>query len=737
MNPKPKLKNKLLVLALTLLAPIAAHATGVTWDSAHPINQAWALTNGNKTATSPNTGSFRGTPSPTSPSINGQFGTTAIPLNAKTYFEVTVGVVASSPCADSWAYLQSAFGIGVGEYGLIYGTGSGDTTAEGETFNPSTYTLYQYNRVVVQSQTNSGAIGNWISDPENDATGHFPSPSPIDAAPSFWHSGDVIGIAVDRVSNPNTVTFYHNGVHENGFGGTGTFNINGMANHTIYPILQSWWLKAPVATINGGATAFHEAIPSGYTALDGSAPTVPPVPTGLTAASGGNSHVQLNWNASSGATSYSVKRATVSGGPYTAIASPTTNSYNDTTAVNGTTYYYVVSAVNSVGASANSSQVSATPSGGTSTLPSGWTDTDIGGPSPAGSASYASGTFTLACGGVDIWGASDSFNYAYQTLSGDGTIIARVVSISGGDAAAKGGVMIRDTLAANSSHMSEFIASGASVQTLDRTTVGGTGGDADGISGPAAPYWVKMVRSGTSFSGFYSANGTTWTPTTTLTISMGTSVDIGLGVCSHVPGTLCTVKFDNVSITANSSLPSGWTDTDIGGPSPAGSASYASGTFTLACGGIDIWGATDQFNYTYQTVSGNCTVIARVVSITGGDTNAKGGVMIRNTLAANSSHMSEFIASVGAVQSLDRPTDGGTGGDADGITVPAGSYWVKMVRSGTSFSGFYSPDGTTWTPTTTLTISMGTSVDIGIGVCSHVNGTSTTVKFDNVSITTP
>jgi hypothetical protein len=69
----------------------------------------------------------------------------------------------------------------------------------------------------------------------------------------------------------------------------------------------------------------------------------------------------LSWSASSGATSYNLKRSTTNGGPYTTIASPTTTSYTDTGVTNGTTYYYVVSAVNTAGESANSSQVSATP----------------------------------------------------------------------------------------------------------------------------------------------------------------------------------------------------------------------------------------------------------------------------------------------------------------------------------------------------------------------------------------
>ncbi len=89
--------------------------------------------------------------------------------------------------------------------------------------------------------------------------------------------------------------------------------------------------------------------------------SAPSTPTNVRA-TGGNAQVALTWSASAGATSYNVKRSTVSGGPYTKVASPTSTSYTDTGLANGTKYFYVVSAVNSAGESPNSAEVSATPS---------------------------------------------------------------------------------------------------------------------------------------------------------------------------------------------------------------------------------------------------------------------------------------------------------------------------------------------------------------------------------------
>jgi fibronectin type III domain protein len=122
--------------------------------------------------------------------------------------------------------------------------------------------------------------------------------------------------------------------------------------------------------VTNGTTYYYivQAVNSVGTSLSSSqasaTPQAPPATPNSLVALPGNALVSLSWSASSGATTYIVLRSTTSGGPYTAIAtSVPATSYSDATAANGTTYYYVVQAMNVGGTSANSNQVSARPSG--------------------------------------------------------------------------------------------------------------------------------------------------------------------------------------------------------------------------------------------------------------------------------------------------------------------------------------------------------------------------------------
>jgi fibronectin type 3 domain-containing protein len=127
------------------------------------------------------------------------------------------------------------------------------------------------------------------------------------------------------------------------------FTDTGLINNTIYYYVVSA-LNAAGESANSSQASATPAAPA----------TPPPAPTGL-GATAGNAQVSLTWTASAGAISYHVKRSTTSGGPYTQVAAPSTTSDTDTGLTNGTTYYYVVSALNAAGESANSTEVSATP----------------------------------------------------------------------------------------------------------------------------------------------------------------------------------------------------------------------------------------------------------------------------------------------------------------------------------------------------------------------------------------
>jgi glycosyl hydrolase family 44 len=139
-------------------------------------------------------------------------------------------------------------------------------------------------------------------------------------------------------------------------------------------------ISAPTATtfadaaVTNGTTYFYvvsalnsagESANSTAASAKPTAPTqpqsqIPPTPTTLVATAG-NAQISLTWAISSGATSYHVKRATTTGGPYTQISAPTTNTFLNTSLTNGTKYFYVVTALNSSGESANSAEANATP----------------------------------------------------------------------------------------------------------------------------------------------------------------------------------------------------------------------------------------------------------------------------------------------------------------------------------------------------------------------------------------
>jgi hypothetical protein len=182
----------------------------------------------------------------------------------------------------------------------------------------------------------------------------------------------------------------------------------------------------------------------------------------------------------------------------------------------------------------------------TAPLPSGWADSDIGAVGAAGSAAWSGGTFQVVGAGADVWGTADAFHYAYQSLNGDGQIIARVATIQNVNAWTKAGVMIRSSLAANAQFAFMIVSAGKGTALQYRTATGGAAASITGTPAGALT-WVKLVRSGNTITASQSVNGSSWTTVGSVSIAMGATVNIGLAVSSHVNSTPATATFDSVS----------------------------------------------------------------------------------------------------------------------------------------------------------------------------------------------
>lgn len=359
-----------------------------------------------------------------------------------------------------------------------------------------------------------------------------------------------------------------------------------------------------------------------------------------------------------------------------------------------------------------------------------WTTTDIGAPRIPGSSTAQAGVFTITGAGDDIWGDADQMRLTYQKLATDGEIVARVTSQANTtDGWAKAGLIVKQSATPGSPYalLAVTPANGINFQHSFNSNAAGPQ-----YAFPNA--WLKLKRTGNTITSFTSPDGNTWTELDAATIGITGEVLLGMFVSSHNGSQASTATFDSVSISRvapSTALPAPWTNTDVGAPKLAGSASHADGIFTVNGAGDDIWGDADQFHFVHQTLSGDGEIIARVTSQARTDNWAKSGIMLKTSTAKNSPYI--LLAAT--------PANGVTlqhsfNQDIGSATYTFPNAWLKFTKVGNVITAYSSADGTTWTQTGTATLDLGAEAQAGLFVCSHNGSKLNESKFDNVSVRT-
>jgi RHS repeat-associated protein len=317
----------------------------------------------------------------------------------------------------------------------------------------------------------------------------------------------------------------------------------------------------------------------------------------------------------------------------------------------------------------------------TQPLPSPWLNQDVGAVGPQGSATFANGSFTLNGAGLGVFNMADSFHFVYQTLSGDGSIVARVSNIQG--TTYQAGVMIRETLGASSTNAFVYFQPSTAQMNWRPSTGASTSYQTASFVAPAYPYWVKLARSGNTFISYVSLDAQYWVQVATETITMSDSAYIGLAVSSESISSLATVKFDNVSVDSTTS--------------PAPTISSLSATTGAIGSQVVIYGTGFGSTQGSSVVTLNGTAVtvnqwsatSITVTIPSGATSGLMGVSVAPSM--NNSNTVFFTVTTQPLPFTWLDTDIGQVGTAGSATFSNGTFTVNGAGQGiaSNLDGFH------------------------------------------------
>jgi len=302
----------------------------------------------------------------------------------------------------------------------------------------------------------------------------------------------------------------------------------------------------------------------GYGTLFFSQPTteqarVPVAPAGLVARGSFNG-VAISWVASNQATSYTIKRATRTNGPYQIVAKAISNNFYLDTAVEARhQYYYAVEANNRLGTSALSFTQPAMTG-----LPNTWQQVDIGRINQ-GHSWYNGQQLDIEAFGYGMKDSADQFHFTYIPLKQDAILTVRIAPQPSSQFSVMG-LTLRESTAANAPQVSLLVYPGKTdqieapnwhtrfllrMQTGNRLEVKAI---RQGLKEPVVTfgrltgyYWLRLVRKGNQCQAYSSYDGVQWQAVGATELIIGPTYLLGIAVASGMPNST-SVRFDHLTL---------------------------------------------------------------------------------------------------------------------------------------------------------------------------------------------
>jgi len=192
-----------------------------------------------------------------------------------------------------------------------------------------------------------------------------------------------------------------------------------------------------------------------------------------------------------------------------------------------------------------------------------WFENDFSTGSLHGSSHEENGVVTLRGTGADIWGSADEFLFRYQSMTGNGSMVAHFTP-EAGHPWAKVGLMIRENMSAYSPNVMAFVTPGNHIGLQARSSWGGETTSVDGgwVSGPI---WLALDRQGYTYRAYRSYDGENWVPLGSYTFDLSDTVYAGLAVTSHDNTALYQATADNVFTLLGDGVPAAPTNLRVTG----------------------------------------------------------------------------------------------------------------------------------------------------------------------------